>query len=97
MRALAIFGKLALGVTPASRALRFISKIISSSVIFLSFSVVFSCYKWYYVCMNKERKAQNICAKLQRKLITKHKWSDTDRKRWDKVIAVILAERRRQR
>lgn len=47
--------------------------------------------------MNKERKAQNICAKLQRKLITKHKWTDTDRKRWDKAIAVILAERQRQR
>jgi hypothetical protein len=47
--------------------------------------------------MNKERKAQNICAKLQRKLITKRKWSDTDRKRWDKAIAVILAERAKSR
>lgn len=47
--------------------------------------------------MNKERKAQNICAKLQRKLITKHKWTDTDRKRWDKAISVILAERAKSR
>ena len=47
--------------------------------------------------MNKERKAQNICAKLQRRLITRKRWTDTDRKRWDKVIAVILAERSRQR
>lgn len=47
--------------------------------------------------MNKERKAQNICAKLQRRLITRKWWTDTDRKRWDKVIAVILSERQRQR
>lgn len=47
--------------------------------------------------MTREQKAQGICAKLQRKLILKSKWSATDRKRWDKAIAVILAERQKQR
>ena len=82
---------------PLKNSILYVCKPRDNVYIFFSFFVVFSCYKWYYACMNKERKAQNICAKLQRKLITKHKWSDTDRKRWDKVIAVILAERARQR
>lgn len=47
--------------------------------------------------MNKERKAQNICAKLQRRLITRKRWTDTERKRWDKMIAIILAERAKTR
>lgn len=46
---------------------------------------------------DKTKQAQNKCAELQRKLITTHKWTDEDRKEWDKVIAVILAERQRQR
>lgn len=47
--------------------------------------------------MNREAKASKICAKLQRKLIIKHKWTNTDRLRWDKMIAVINYERSKQR
>lgn len=43
----------------------------------------------------RELKARKICAKLQTKLITKHKWTDKDRKRWDAIIQVIKAERTR--
>lgn len=43
----------------------------------------------------RELKARRICAKLQTKLITKHKWTDKDRKRWDAIIQIIRAERTR--
>lgn len=43
----------------------------------------------------RELKARKICAKLQTKLIVKHKWTNNDRKRWDAIIQVIREERTR--
>lgn len=43
----------------------------------------------------RELKARKICARLQTKLITKHKWTNKDRKRWDAMIQVIETERTR--
>lgn len=46
---------------------------------------------------DKTKQAQNKCAELQRKLITTHKWTDEDRKEWDKAMFIILTERARQK
>lgn len=43
----------------------------------------------------KIQQAQRICAKLQTKLIYKHKWKSHDRTRWDFAINVIVKSRQR--
>jgi len=43
----------------------------------------------------KIQQAQRICAKVQMKLINKHKWTTQDRKRWDFAINVIVKSRQR--
>ena len=44
--------------------------------------------------MQKTVKAQRICAKLQLRAY-RRKWTETDKKRWDKMIKIILKERQR--
>lgn len=46
---------------------------------------------------DKTKQAQNKCAELQRKLILTNKWTDQDRKEWDRALFIILTERARQR
>lgn len=43
----------------------------------------------------KVRQAQRICAKLQTKLIYKHRWTKQDIKRWDFAINIITKSRER--
>jgi hypothetical protein len=43
----------------------------------------------------KVQQAQRICAKLQTKLIYKHRWKPHDRTRWDFAINVIVKSHQR--
>ena len=45
----------------------------------------------------KTKQAQNICARLQLRLINRGRWTPNERLRWDKTIAIILSERARQK
>lgn len=45
----------------------------------------------------KTKQAQNICARLQLRLINRGRWTPNERLRWDKTIAIILRLREQSR